>query len=137
VPNLLSISVSGAVGLGTLEPAKTADYTASVTATVTSTIANSALTVGDASDVATGHLTNGAFALPSPLQLMATDAAHPTGAFAPVTSLASPLTLLSWTTPVSDDAVTVTVKQSVAATDPLLGGTYSKTLTFTLASTTP
>ena len=39
--------------------------------------------------------------------------------------------------PVSNDAVTITFKQAIAANEPLRTGVYSKTLTFTLSTTTP
>ena len=39
--------------------------------------------------------------------------------------------------PVSNDAVTITFRQPIGANDPLRTGTYSKTLTFTLSTTTP
>ena len=37
----------------------------------------------------------------------------------------------------SNDAVTLEFKQSIGANDALRTGTYSKTLTFTLSTTTP
>ena len=37
----------------------------------------------------------------------------------------------------SNDPVTIGLKQSIGATDPLRTGTYSKTLTFTLSTTAP
>ena len=37
----------------------------------------------------------------------------------------------------SNDPVTVTFKQSIGANDALRTGNYSKTLTFTLSTTTP
>ena len=43
----------------------------------------------------------------------------------------------AWTAPVSNDLVTITFKQPVAATDALRTGNYSRTLTFTLSTTTP
>jgi hypothetical protein len=43
----------------------------------------------------------------------------------------------AWTGPVSNDAVTITFKQHIDATDALRTGAYSKTLTFTLSTTTP
>ena len=39
--------------------------------------------------------------------------------------------------PVSNDPVTITFKQHIGATDALRTGTYAKTLTFTLSTTTP
>jgi hypothetical protein len=38
---------------------------------------------------------------------------------------------------VSNDPVAIAFKQPINATDPLRTGTYSKTLTFTLSTTTP
>ena len=43
----------------------------------------------------------------------------------------------SWTAPVSNDPVTIAFKQHINANDPLRTGTYAKTLTFTLSTTTP
>ncbi len=57
------------------------------------------------------------------------------GAFGAVSG--SPLTILSYGGPVSNDAVTVEFRQSIGATDALRSGPYSKTLTFTLSTTTP
>ena len=37
----------------------------------------------------------------------------------------------------SNDPVTINFKQSIGATDALRTGTYAKTLTFTLSTTTP
>ena len=48
-----------------------------------------------------------------------------------------PLNLLAYGGPISNDAVTLDFKQSIGAGDPLRTGTYSKTLTFTLSTTTP
>ena len=39
--------------------------------------------------------------------------------------------------PVSNDVVTVTFTQAISATEPLRTGAYSKTLTYTLSTTTP
>ena len=39
--------------------------------------------------------------------------------------------------PTSNESVTVTFKQAIGATDALRTGTYAKTLTFTLSTTTP
>ena len=58
-----------------------------------------------------------------------------TGAFAPLG--AGPLTLLTYSAPVSNDAVAIGFRQNVAANDALRTGSYSKTLTFTLSTTTP
>jgi hypothetical protein len=79
---------------------------------VISSAGDAALTVSDP-----GHLTNGAFSLPEPLQVD----------IAPNT----------WSGPVSNAAVAIGFKQLVKSTDALRTGAYSKTLTFTLSTTNP
>jgi hypothetical protein len=64
-----------------------------------------------------GHLTNGAFSLPEPLQVS--------------------LSKSSWSGPVSNDAVTVGLTQHVGANDALRTGSYSQTQTFTLSTVQP
>ena len=87
---------------------------------------------------ATGRLVNGAFALPQPLRVQASSlAAGPGSAFAPMSTTGAPLTMLNYSGPASNDAVSIGVRQSIGATDALRTGTYSKTLTFTLSTTTP
>ena len=49
----------------------------------------------------------------------------------------SPLNLLSHSGPVTNDAVTIGLRQHVTANQALRTGAYSKTLTFTLSTTTP
>ena len=49
----------------------------------------------------------------------------------------SPLSLLTYSGPVSNDAALVKLTQDIAANDALRTGTYSKTLTFTLSTTNP
>ena len=48
-----------------------------------------------------------------------------------------PATIKTYTGPVSNDAASAEFTQVVNATDALRTGTYSKTLTFTLSTTTP
>ena len=43
----------------------------------------------------------------------------------------------AWDGPVSNDVVDVTFKQAIGAGDALRTGTYSKTLTLTLSTTSP
>jgi hypothetical protein len=43
----------------------------------------------------------------------------------------------TWSAPVSNDTFTIGVTQHIGATDALRSGSYSKTLTFTLSTTTP
>ena len=86
----------------------TKDYTASTTANVISTAGDATLSVSDP-----GHLTNGAFSLPSPLQVASRRRPGPPR---------SPTT-----------RSTIGFSQHIDATDALRTGTYSKTLTFTLS----
>ena len=128
----LALTVGAPAAFGPFTPGVAKDYTASTTASVISTAGNATLSVADPSSTATGHLVNGTFSLPSTLQ-----AAANAGAFAPVGGSAAPTTLLTYSNPVSNDAVTLNFKQSIGATDALRTGSYSKTLTFTLSTTTP
>jgi hypothetical protein len=117
VPATLSLSLGGVGGggitFGAFTPGVAKDYTASTTANVISTAGDAALSVAPAP----AYLTNGAFSLPSPLEVSFSKAA--------------------WTAPVSNDPVAIAFKQHIGASDPLRTGTYSKTLTFTLSTTTP
>ena len=84
-----------------------------------------------------GHLVNGSFFLPQPLQARARNAANTGTAYNNVGSSASPLNLLTCGGPISNDAVTLGFSQRINANDALRTGTYSKTLTFTLSTTQP
>jgi beta-glucosidase len=137
VPATLSLTLGTPAAFGAFTPGVAADYTASMSAGVISTAGDATLSVSDPSSTATGHLVNGSFSLPQPLQADATSAAGVGGAFAPVGGSASPTALLAYAAPVSNDAVTVGFMQSIGSTDALRTGTYSKTLTFTLSTTTP
>jgi hypothetical protein len=137
VPATLALSLGGPASFGPFLPGIAKDYTAQTTANVVSTAGDAALSVADPSSTATGHLVNGSFSLPQALQIRARNATFPSPAFAPVGSSASPLGLLTYIAPISNDAVTVDFKQSIGATDALRTGTYSKTLVFTLSTTTP
>jgi hypothetical protein len=138
VPATLALSLGTPASFGAFTPGAAHDYSAATTADVVSSAGDAALTVSDPSAIATGHLVNGAFSLPQPLQASAASpAGHPAGGPAPVGGSAAPTPLLAWAAPVSHDPVAVTFKQSIAADDALRTGTYSKTLTFTLSTTTP
>jgi hypothetical protein len=112
-------------------------YNAGTDATVTSTAGDAMLTVADPSSTATGHLVNGAFSLPQPLQARARNAGNQATTFNNVGSSASPLNLLAYPGPVSNDPVALDFQQAIGSSDPLRTGTYSKTLTFTLSTTSP
>ena len=61
-------------------------------------------------------------ALDRPLEVKATNAADVSGAFAPLRTDRSPLRLLSYAGPVSNDPVTIGFRQSIGANEPLLTG---------------
>jgi lysophospholipase L1-like esterase len=107
----LALSLGAPATFGAFVPGVDRTYDASTTATVTSTAAEATLSTDG------GRLSNGPYALSEPLQIALSKAA--------------------WKAPVSNDPVTITFKQHVGATEPLRTGTYSKTLTFTLSTTTP
>jgi len=135
VPATLSLSLGAPASFGTFTPGVAKDYSASTTATVISTAGDASLSVADPGSNP-GHLVNGSFSLSQPLQAQASSpAAGPGSALAAVSG--SPLALLSWALPVSNDPVTIGLHQSIGANDALRTGSYSKTLTFTLSTTTP
>ena len=69
-----------------------------------STAGDALLSVADPSSQNTGHLVNGSFFLPQPLQARARNAANTGTAYNNVGSSASPLNLLTWNGPISNDA---------------------------------
>jgi hypothetical protein len=135
VSSQLSLTLGDAASFGTFTPGVAHDYTASTTASVISTAGDAALSVTDAGATAPGHLVNGAFSLPSALKASAASPAGTSAAGGAVGG--TPLTLLTYAGPASNDAVAIGFVQPVGSTDPLRTGSYSKSLTFTLATTTP
>jgi hypothetical protein len=130
VPATLSLTLGAPASFGAFMPGVQRDYDATSTATVVSSAGDAALSVADASATAPGRLVNGSFVMPTALQARAGD-----GALAPVSG--SPATLKAYAAPVANDTVTLGFRQRVNANDALRTGTYSKTLTFTLSTTTP
>ena len=137
MPATLALTLGGPATFGAFTPGVARDYTASTTANVISTAGNGLLSVADPSSNHTGHLVNGSFFLPQKVQAKASNAATTNTTFADVGSSAAPTSLLTWSGPVSNDAVTLDFKQSIGANDALRTGSYSKTLTFTLSTTAP
>jgi hypothetical protein len=135
VPATLSLSLGAPASFGAFTPGVAKDYTAQSTATVTSTAGDALLSVADPDTAHPGHLVNGSFFLPQALQAWATKS--DTQGTAPNPVGASPLNLLMWNAPVSNDAVTLHFNQAIAKNDALRTGNYSKTLTFTLSTTNP
>jgi hypothetical protein len=137
VPATLSLTLGPAATFGAFTPGVAKTYLSSTSANVISTAGDALLSVADPSSTGTGHLVNGTFVLPEPLQARARNAANTGTAFNNVGSSESPLNLLTWSAPISNDAVTIEFSQLVKANDPLRTGTYAKALTFTLSTTTP
>jgi predicted dienelactone hydrolase len=112
VPSTLALTLGPAASFGAFTPGVAKDYTTTLGATVTSTAGDATLSVADP-----GRLMNGTFSLAQPLQVSFSREA--------------------WPGPTSNENVTITFKQAIGANEPLRTGTYSKTLTFTLSTTTP
>ncbi len=120
-------------------PAVARTYDTALAASVVSTAGDATLSVTDPSSTAPGHLVNGTFALPSALTLRAVNTVQPNPAYVPLSETAgTPVNLLTYTGPTAGaDNVTIGFRQAIGATDVLRAGSYSKTLTFTLSTTTP
>jgi hypothetical protein len=112
VPATLALALGGPASFGAFTAGIDKTYTAQTTADVLSTAGDATLSVSDP-----GHLTNGAFSLPDALQVSFSKA--------------------SWSAPVSHAAVTIGFSQHIGSSDALRTGSYSRTLTFTLSTTTP
>ncbi len=132
VPATLSLTLGPAATFSPFIPGIANAYTASTTANVISSAGDARLSVADPATTNTGKLVNGAFALPQTLQARAN-----AGSYADVGGSANPTSLLTYSGPVSNDTPTLGFRQAIGATDALRTGTYSKTLTFTLSTTTP
>jgi hypothetical protein len=132
---VLDITLGAVPSFAPFLPGVTRDYTATTTAKVTSTAVATSFSVVDSSLSHPGHLENGTFALAAPLAIQATSAnGTSTGAGA---ISGTPRTLLAYARPVGADAVTLTFTQPVGSREVLRTGAYTKTLTYTLATTTP
>jgi hypothetical protein len=130
----LSLTLGPAASFGSFIPGVADTYEASTTATVLSTAGDALLSVADPDTTAPGHLVNGTFSLPEPLQARARNE-HNTGTA--YNNVGSSLNLLAYDGPVSNDQVALQFSQKIGANDPLRTGTYGKTLTFTLSTTQP
>lgn len=147
VSSTLSLSVGSVYLSWVIAPGVAADYSTAVNTTVTSTAGNATLTVADLSagfPGRPGHLITFVshmvpFPLPQGLQVSATSPAGVGQPFAPVGRAENPTPLVTWSSPVVDDPVTVTFTQPVAATDSVVepAQPYWKTMTFALTTTDP
>jgi hypothetical protein len=127
------------VNLGHFIPAEAKTYTNTCNVTATDTDAASRLTAEDASATDTGHLVQGIYELPDPLEVQAAaeERGITTGAQTLATSLGHPQTLLNFAEPFADNLLTVKFTQKIGKKDPLHTGVYAKTITLTLSTTTP
>ena len=116
VPAVLSLQLEDVPSFGAFIPGTARTYTVRSAATVTSTAGDATLSVGD------GRLTNGAFTLALPVRVNGTPA---------------PGIVKTWTAPTTAERVDLTFEQAIGADEPLRTGTYAKTLTFTLSTTSP
>ncbi len=143
VPSTLAVSVgTTAPSLGAFTAGVSSTYTATLGATITTTAQSSTFTASDSSSVFPGRLVNtssgGPYGLAQGLHVSASDAANTAGSgIYSDLSTTNPATLLSYPGPVSNDPVTISFQQQIGSTDPLRTGTYSKTITFTLSTSTP
>ncbi len=133
----LSLTLGTPAAFGAFIPGVARDYLASTTANVISTAGDATLSVADPATTNTGKLVNGTFVLPQTLQANGTRPGGAAGAYAPVGGSTTPTTLITYPGPVSNESATIGFKQPIAANDALRTGAYSKTLTFTLSTTTP
>ena len=118
-------------------PGVARDYTTQLIADVTTTTPDATLSYVENSTTAAGHLVNGTRALQQPLKIRAATAANPNPAYTALSETGASTNLLTWTEPVTASRVTLGFQQSIGASETLLRGTYGKTVTFTLSSTTP
>jgi hypothetical protein len=137
VPATLSLSLGIPATFGAFTPGIAKTYTGGTNATVITTAGDATLSVSDPSANATGRLVNGTFSLAQTLQAKATSPLGAGSALKPVGGSASPTSVLTYSGPASLDTVALTFSQDVGANEALRTGSYSKSLTFTLSTTTP
>ena len=125
VPETTSLTTScgGDVDLGHIHPGVEDDYEGTCALTATSTGQETELTASDETGVDTGFLTQKlnqkpfSYSLANPLKTKAVNTGGLGGAVGgSFTPLTSPVTLLTFTEPVSDDAVTLEFKQHIGNT---------------------
>ncbi len=133
--------VPGAAGVGEVPPVVEGhSYEGSCAVIVTSTGEATSLTAADLSGIDTGFLTQKPlhpYSLAKPLFVGAKELAPLGGEATLGGALVSPVTLMTWATPVSKGPVGVGFRQPIGEHDPLHTGVYAKTITLTLQQTTP
>lgn len=137
VASQLSLDLTGPASFGSFTPGVARDYTTSLFADITTTTPDAKLSFVESSSTAAGHLVNGSAVLQQPLKIRAATAANPNPAYTALPETGGSVDLVTYTAPTTANRVTLGFQQTIGATETLLRGTYGKTLTFTLASTTP
>jgi hypothetical protein len=135
--------------LGTFIPGVGTDYFATATADATSSATTADLTIAD-TNANPGHLVQDSYVLASPVYTAASGTGtgatyNPDGAGTSDLNDASnygavsgtPVTLASYSAPISHDQVTIGFDQPIGSTEALHQGAYSKTFTLTLGQTSP
>jgi len=135
VGSTLGLTLGDAPTFGTFTPGVSRTYTTAGTANVVSSAGDATLSVSDPDTAHPGRLVNGTFALRNGVQVQATSSGGSGTGYQGVSG--APATLESWTGPVANDAITLGYRQSIASDEGLRTGSYAKTLTFTLSTTTP
>lgn len=126
---VLALELGTAPSFGAFTPGLPRTYTATSTATVTTTLRDARLTVADADTTATGRLVNGDSALATPLRVAA-DGGAPA-------ALSAPVTLRTFPRAVAGEDVSLAYEQTIGAREGIEVGSYAKTLTFSLSTSTP
>ena len=134
VPATLSLTLGSPASFGAFTPGVAKTYTATSTANVISTAGDALLSVSDPNTASAGRLVNGAFALAAPVRATATS---PLGVASGGGAVGASTPLLAYTGPASNDSVALAFAQDIGVNEPLRTGSYSKTLTYTLSTTTP
>ena len=136
---MLSLSLAGtAPGFGSFVPAVARTYEARRSAVITTPPVTRRCRSPTPAPRLRATSPTAAFSLPQPLKVRATNAAKPSPAYAALAETTGATTpLLTYSGPTTADPVTIGFRQAIGATDVLRAGTYSKTLTFTLTTTTP
>ena len=123
VPATLSLTLGAAASFGAFIPGVAREYTATVGGDRDQQRRQRDVERRRHERRRPGHLVNGTFALPQPLQV--------------AERLRRSRPTCRYGGPVANDPVTIGFTQTIAATDALRTGTYAKTLTFTLSTTDP
>jgi hypothetical protein len=133
VPSVLGLTVNE-LKFGSFTPGVAQTYTGTTTALATSSWQNAALTVydEDPNTATNGRLINGTSIIPRDMDVL-----NNTGVYQALGNATAQRTVATWTTPISNAAATITLRQVINATDVLQSGEYAKTLTFALSTTTP